>query len=33
MSTVFALQKRGGREGDGELLWGRGAASALILKG
>jgi hypothetical protein len=30
---LFALQKRAAREGDNELQWGCGAASALILKG
>ena len=33
MSTVFALQKRGGREGDGELLWGPRGRQRLDFKG
>ena len=33
MSTVFALQKRGGREGDGELLNGAAGPPRLDLKG
>jgi hypothetical protein len=33
MSTVFALQKPGGREGDGELLWGPRGRQRLDFKG
>jgi hypothetical protein len=33
MSTIFALQKPGGREGDGELLWGPRGRQRLDFKG